>query len=106
RQLAPFGQRSVCGERGRLDPRVLPGGDAEGVEVPLRPPDRLLEVGLARGRNDPVDEVHRAFLERPTRVTLVVAFDAPMARVGRVACDASRLQRARVDPRAMPVAVD
>ena len=105
RQLATTGERRV-GDLlpfGR-DDRVLPGGDAERVELGLgeaQARDQFL--GRVRGEQA-FDEVGRAFLERAARSAVGVAFDPAVIRVERVGGHAGQLERPGVDPGRVAVA--
>ncbi len=72
----------------------------------LGDPDRLLEH-LRRGRgDDPLDEETCPLVERAARRAVRVALDPAPGRVGGPGGDPGQLERARVHPGAMDVAVD
>ena len=89
----------------RLDDGVLPGGDPELVEVALAEPQGLLEVGRRVVGHQPRDEVHGAFVERAARRAVGVALDPAVGGVGGRGRDPGQLERLRVDPRPVPIAV-
>ncbi len=99
------GIEAVLDRRVLADDRVLPRGDAQCVQVTLpdqQPLNLLLE---RRARDQPADEVHRPFVERPAGGAVGVALDAAVGGVGRAGVHARELERPRVDPGAVVVAV-
>ena len=104
-QLAALGERAVGGERLRLDPRVLPGGDPERVVLLLRAEDRPLPLLVGGGRQQLHDDGHRVLVQRPLRLAGLEALDPPARWVGRLARDAGGRERDRVHPGAVAVAV-
>ena len=99
------GGARVSGIPVRSDDGVLPAGDAERVQVALAEQQRLGEPLERLLGQQPVDEGHRALVQRARRVAVGVALDAAVGRVGGVAVDARAPQRGRVHPRAVAVAV-
>lgn len=85
--------------------RVLPGGDAERVQMPLGVQQRRQPVGRRGGRGQPADELHRALLKGAGGYAGGVPLDAPVGRVGRVRADAGQLQRPAVHPGTVVVPV-
>jgi hypothetical protein len=75
------------------------------VQILLRHEDSRLPVLLAHGRDDAIDQHHRALLKRPDGLAPAVAFDASVGRIRGVAGDAGQLERARVRPRAVVIPV-
>ena len=106
-ELPAVGQRPVSLHRLRGHPGVLPAGDAERVQVPLRLEDAFLPAGPVRCRHQPgLVVVRRALVQGPGRLTgRGVALDPAVGRVGGVAVDAGDLERLAVDPGAVHVAV-
>ena len=85
--------------------RVLPGGDAERVQVllPLQQPlGRLVGGGLGREASH---QLHRTLVERAGRLAVGRPLDAAVVGIGRVPRDAGSLERPRVHPGAVAVAV-
>ena len=94
-------------QRRRGHPRVLPPRDAQRVQVALRLEDRVLPLPARRRRDDVgVEGVRRTLVQAAGRVAVVVALDAAVPRVRRVAGDAAQLQRPAVDPRPVHVLVE
>ncbi len=85
-QLAVGGQPLVGPLGVRGDPGVLPAGDAERVQVPLRGQDRRAPGVLGGGGHDVlVDPVRRALVQRAGRLAgRRVALDPAVGRVGGV----------------------
>ena len=105
RELARLGQRDVGVLVAGRHPRVLPGRDPEAVEVALAL-EQARAVVLGRGlRDQPLDEVRRALVERAERRAVRVARDPAVVGIGRVRGDPGQLERLRVDPDVVAVAV-
>ncbi len=85
---------------------VLPAGDAQREQVPLRLRQRVLEVLGRRAGREQADQVHRALVQDTGRRAGGVALDAAVGGVGRVAGDAGPFERAGVDPGGVVVALD
>ena len=67
------------------DDRVLPGRDPERVEVGLRAFERRKPLVLSGDRQQALDELGGALVERARRRAVGVPLDPPAERVGRVA---------------------
>jgi hypothetical protein len=112
----PRGQRTLAGRRqiglGRIvhpeelpDQRVLPGGDAERVQMPLGMQQGGEPIRRGGRRREPADVLHSPFLKHPDGLARRVPFEPAVCRIGRVPCDTGEFQRAAVDPGAVVVAV-
>ena len=104
-QQAALGERAVRRQRLGLDCRVLPGRDPPCMEPGLGAEDRLLPLLGRRLGNEVLDEPHRAFLERPGGLSVGVALDPAVGGVGGLARNPGELERPRVRPGAVAVAV-
>ena len=98
-ELARVVQRPVGAEQIGLDPRVLPTGDPEGMQLGLRHTDRTPPV-LGRGsRHDAGPEgVRRALLQTSRRHSAGVPDVVAVPGVGRRGGDPAGLECSRVDP--------
>jgi hypothetical protein len=112
------GERAVPGGRqirvGRVvhaeegsDEGVLPGRDAEGVQMALGVQQCGEPVGRCGRGSEAPDELHRAFLERAARLARArgVPLDPSVGGIGRVPRDAGEFQGAAVDPGTVMVPV-
>ena len=88
-ELAGLGEREVRGLVRRLHPRVLPGGDAEAVQVALCL-EQPARYSASSPRGQRADEVHRALVEGAERRAVGVAGDPAGDGVGGVRRDARR----------------
>ena len=100
RERALVGELAVGAQQVGLDPRVLPPGDAERVQLLLRAQQVGLPLRDARLRGHGAQHVvGGAFLQRAGRRAVGVAHDVAVPRVGRRRRDARHLERPGVHPR-------
>ena len=108
---SPFAAARRVGRAGvvhagvRADDRVLPGRDADGVQVALALQQPAVVLLGADPRRQPRDQRHRALVQGAGRMPVGVALDPPVGGVRGVPVDAGELQGAGVDPGAVVVAV-
>ena len=104
-QLAALGEATVGVEDTVGAVRLLPGGDAEAMQLGLTE-SRTLEP-LVRGRvgDERLDKDRGALVERALGRTVGLPLDAPVPGIRRRSVDARHLEGEAVDPRAVPVAV-
>jgi len=105
RQAALLGEPPVHVDHVAQHPGVLPGRDAEAVELGLGPRERVEHLGLGVFRDQALDEVGRPLVEGAARATVRVPLDPAIRRVGGFGGDPSPLEGEAVDPGAMAVAV-
>ena len=99
------GRRRVVHPGVGADDRVLPAGDAERVQVGLPLHQGRVVLLPRRARQQARDQRGRPLVQRAARPPVRVPLDASVGGVGGPAVDAGELDRARVDPRAVVVAV-
>ena len=75
------------------------------MQVRLAQAQRLLDIGRRVVGLEPLDEVHRAFVERAAGGAVGVALDAAVGGIAGVGRHAAELEGAGVDPRAVAVAI-
>ena len=100
---APLGHRPVGGQHLRLDGRVLPGGDAQAVQVGLAALDGGLPLGRGRLGGEVGDQRLGRLVEGAGGLAGGVALDPAPRRVGGGPGDAGQLEGAAVDPGAVAV---
>ena len=100
---APLGHRPVGGQHVRFDGGVLPGGDAQAVQVGLAALDGGLPLGLAGLGGEVADQGLGRLVEGAGRLAGGVPLDPAPRRVGGGAGDPGQLQGEAVDPGAVAV---
>ena len=88
----------------RPDGSVLPGRDAEGVQVRLGQQQGLAALLRRRRRGEVAHQRHRLLVQHPGRRAVRVALEAPARRVRGARVEAGELQRPAVGPGQVPVA--
>ena len=99
------GQARVLHAGVAADDRVLPGGDAERVQVALPLEQPASVVLRADVRREHRDQRHRALVQGAGRAAVGVALDAAVGGVGGRGVDPGELEGPAVDPGAVVVAV-
>jgi hypothetical protein len=89
----------------RVHDRVLPGGDAERMQIRLPLQHAGLDVRRRRVRSEPTHQIHRPLVQRARGLAAIVALDPAVGRVCRVTGHAGHLQRCGVHPPTVPVAI-
>ena len=87
------------------DDRVLPAGDAEGVQVGLAGQQAAVVLHRRSVGCVPGDHDHRSLVQRASRLSVRPALEPPVRRVGSLAGDTGDLQGQRVHPGPVVVAV-
>ena len=93
----------ICPQPFGIGAGIVPGGDAQAMEVTLGPEECGQEPFVGWPGEHIPEQDHGVLDQHARRDALRIALDAPIRRVRRRGRDPRQLERAAVDPRRVPV---